>query len=163
MEKGLRVDDIRTANRLLKAAGIDVGVFLQFGYPGEKWTDIEATLQLAREIEPADIGVSVSYPLPGTGFYERVRQELGVKQNWIDSSDLSTMYQATYAPEVYRRVHGLVHHEFRARKSAGVLTALAKSPWQLRPAHMRRAASWIYNRAALAVTRHRLRPLRAEG
>ena len=126
MEKGLRVDDIRTANRLLKAAGIDVGVFLQFGYPGETWTDIEATLQLAREIEPADIGVSVSYPLPGTRFYERVRQELGVKQNWFDSSDLATMYKATYAPEVYRRVHGLVHHEFRARKSASALSALAQ-------------------------------------
>lgn len=160
MEKGLRVDDIRAANRLLKAEGIDVGVFLQFGYPGENWTDIEATLQLAREIEPADIGVSVSYPLPGTQFYERVRQELGVKQNWFDSSDLSTMYKATYAPEVYRRVHGLVHHEFRARKSATALTALAGSPWDMRPTHLRRAASWIYNRAALAVTRRRLRPLR---
>jgi anaerobic magnesium-protoporphyrin IX monomethyl ester cyclase len=162
MEKGLRVDDIRTANRLLKAEGIEVGVFLQFGYPGETWTDIEATLQLAREIKPADIGVSVSYPLPGTQFYERVRQELGIKQNWFDSSDLSTMYKATYAPEVYRRVHGLVHHEFRARKSADALTALAKNPWDLRPAHARRAASWIYNRAALAVTRHRLSNLREE-
>jgi anaerobic magnesium-protoporphyrin IX monomethyl ester cyclase len=160
MEKGLRVEDIRTANRLLRAEGIDVGVFLQFGYPGETWSDIEATLQLAREIEPADIGVSVSYPLPGTQFYERVRQELGVKQNWVDSSDLATMYKATYAPEVYRRVHGLVHHEFRARKSAHALSALAKSPWEMRPAHARRAASWIYNRAALALTRHRLRPVR---
>ena len=162
MEKGLRVEDIRTANRLLKAEGIDVGVFLQFGYPGETWTDIEATLQLAREIEPADIGVSVSYPLPGTQFYERVRQELGVKQNWVDSSDLATMYKATYAPEVYRRVHGLVHHEFRARKSANILSALVRSPWEMRPAHARRAASWIYNRAALALTRRRLRPQRLE-
>jgi anaerobic magnesium-protoporphyrin IX monomethyl ester cyclase len=156
MDKGLRVDDIRNANRLLKAEGIDVGVFLQFGYPGEQWTDIEATLQLAREIEPADIGVSVSYPLPGTRFYERVRQELGVKQNWFDSSDLSMMYQATFAPEVYRRVHGLVHHEFRARKSAHALAAIARSPWTFRPRHLRRAASWAYNRTALAVTRRRL-------
>jgi radical SAM superfamily enzyme YgiQ (UPF0313 family) len=162
MEKGLRVDDIRTANRFLKAAGIDVGVFLQFGYPGETWTDIEATLQLAREIEPADIGVSVSYPLPGTGFYDRVRQELGFKQNWFDSSDLSTMYNATYAPEVYRRVHGLVHHEFRARQSANVLTTLLRSPWDARPGHLRRAASWVYNRTALALTRRRLRPIRLE-
>jgi anaerobic magnesium-protoporphyrin IX monomethyl ester cyclase len=160
MEKGLRVEDIKAANRWLKAEGIDVGVFLQFGYPGETWPDIEATLQLAREIEPADIGVSVSYPLPGTGFYERVRQELGAKQNWIDSSDLATMYKATYAPEVYRQVHGLVHHEFRARKSLKALISLARSPWDLRPAHIRRAASWIYNRAALAVARRQLRPLR---
>jgi anaerobic magnesium-protoporphyrin IX monomethyl ester cyclase len=162
MEKGLRVEDVRVASRLLKTAGIDVGVFLQFGYPGETWTDIEATLQLAREIEPADIGVSVSYPLPGTQFYERVRQELGVKQNWFDSSDLSMMYKATYAPDVYRRVHGLVHHELRARKSATALGALAASPATFRPAHLRRAASWAYNRTALALTRlrlnHRLEP-----
>src|ERR1051325_1964081 len=98
-------------------------------------------LELARELEPADIGVSVSYPLPGTGFYERVRQELGVKQNWIDSNDLATMYKATYAPEVYRRVHGLVHHEFRARKSANALKQVARSPQQFRPAHVRKAAS----------------------
>jgi anaerobic magnesium-protoporphyrin IX monomethyl ester cyclase len=162
MEKGLRVDDIRTANRLLKAEGIKVGMFLQFGYPGETWPDIEQTLQLARELEPADIGVSVSYPLPGTGFYERVRQELGVKQNWVDSSDLSTMYKATYAPEVYRRVHQLVHHEFRARKSAHSLTSLANRPWEFRPAHLKKAASWAYNRAALEVTRWRVTSLREE-
>jgi anaerobic magnesium-protoporphyrin IX monomethyl ester cyclase len=145
MEKGLRVDDIRTATQRLKSAGIGVGFFLQFGYPGETWDDIEATLQLAREMEPTDIGVSVSYPLPGTRFYERVAQQLGAKQNWVDSNDLSTMYKATYAPEVYRRVHRLVHHEFRARK--------AKRAWLRRPHHLRRAAAWAYNSAALAMTR----------
>jgi anaerobic magnesium-protoporphyrin IX monomethyl ester cyclase len=159
MEKGLRVDDIRTASRLLKAEGIKVGFFLQFGYPGETWSDIEATLQLTRELEPADIGVSVSYPLPGTRFYERVQQQLGTKQNWIDSNDLSTMYEATYAPEVYRQVHGLVHHEFRARKSARSLIALARAPWHARPHHARRLASWIYNRAALFMTRRHVRTL----
>src|SRR5687768_4426098 len=162
MEKGLRVDDIRTASRLLKAAGIEVGFFLQFGYPGETWEDIEATLQLTRELEPSDIGVSVSYPLPGTRFYERVHEQLGVKQNWVDSSDLSTMYKATYAPEVYRGVHGLVHHEFRARKSAHALSALLKRPWGARPRHARRVASWIYNRAALAIRRRRVLNLLGE-
>jgi hypothetical protein len=32
----------------------------------------------------------------------------------------------------------------------------------MRPEHLRRAASWIYNRTALAVTRRRLRPIRME-
>ncbi len=162
MEKGLRVEDIRNASRLLRSAGIDVGFFLQFGYPGETWDDIEATLQLARELEPSDIGVSVSYPLPGTRFYERVQAQLGIKQNWVDSSDLSTMYKATYAPDVYRGVHGLVHHEFRARKSAHALRALFKAPWAARPRHARRAASWIYNRAALAIKRRQVLNLLGE-
>lgn len=162
MDKGLRVDDIRNASAQLKAAGIEVGFFLQFGYPGETWDDIEATLQLTRELEPADIGVSVAYPLPGTRFYERVQEQLGAKQNWVDSSDLSTIYQAAYGPEVYRGVHRLVHHEFRARKSAAALHAVIKTPWLARPRHLRRAASWLYNRTALAVTRRRVHHLLGE-
>ena len=88
MDKGVRVPQITAAAEHLHAAGIQVGLFLQFGYPGETRDDIERTLQMVRTCRPDDIGVSVSYPLPGTRFYDRVRAELGEKQNWFDSSDL---------------------------------------------------------------------------
>ncbi|MGE3471471.1 MAG: radical SAM protein, partial [Vicinamibacterales bacterium] len=52
MEKGQTVADIRRATRALKAAGIRVGYFLQFGYPGEERADIDATLALVREGAP---------------------------------------------------------------------------------------------------------------
>ena len=115
MEKGTRVADIETATARLHAAGINVGFFLQFGYPGETRPDIEATLDMVRRYRPDDIGVSVSYPLPGTPFYERVKAQLGVKQNWVDSNDLAMMYRASYAPDFYRALHALVHAEFRTR------------------------------------------------
>jgi anaerobic magnesium-protoporphyrin IX monomethyl ester cyclase len=116
MEKGTRVEQIGAAARRLHAAGIDVGFFLQFGYPGETLEDIELTLRMVRDCRPDDIGVSVSYPLPGTPFYDRVKTQLGEKQNWVDSNDLAMMYRATYAPEFYRALHALVHAQFRARK-----------------------------------------------
>ena len=116
MEKGTRVDQIAAAARRLHAAGIEVGFFLQFGYPGETLDDIELTLRMVRDCRPDDIGVSVSYPLPGTRFYERVQAQLGDKQNWIDSNDLAMMYRATYQPGFYRALHALVHAQFRARK-----------------------------------------------
>jgi hypothetical protein len=97
--------------------GIEVGFFLQFGYPGETRDDIEQTLQMVRACQPDDIGVSVSYPLPGTPFYERVKSQLGDKQNWLDSDDLAMMYSATYSPDFYRALYALVHSEFRVRKS----------------------------------------------
>jgi anaerobic magnesium-protoporphyrin IX monomethyl ester cyclase len=103
--------------RLLRRAGIEIGFFLQFGYPGETRDDIEQTLQIVRTCRPDDIGVSVSYPLPGTPFYERVKAELGDKRQWTDSNDLAVMYPAAYPPAFYRALHGLVHAEFRARKS----------------------------------------------
>ena len=86
MEKGTKVEQIYEASRRLHAAGVKVAFFLQFGYPGETREDIELTLQMVRDCQPDDIGMSVSYPLPGTKFYDRVHDELGAKQNWQDSS-----------------------------------------------------------------------------
>ena len=79
MDKGTRVEQIYEARENLRRHGIRACFFLQFGYPGETWEDIEQTIRMVRETEPDDIGVSVSYPLPGTKFYERVAAELGRK------------------------------------------------------------------------------------
>ncbi len=128
MEKGTRVEQIAEAPRRLHEAGIEVGFFLQFGYPGETREDIELTLQMVRDCRPDDIGVSVSYPLPGTPFYERVKAQLGEKQNWVDSNDLAMMYRATYAPEFYRALHALVHAEFRAREALGACARRVARP-----------------------------------
>jgi anaerobic magnesium-protoporphyrin IX monomethyl ester cyclase len=102
---------------MLRTNGIEVGFFLQFGYPGETWDDVQKTLKMVRECMPDDIGISVSYPLPGTKFYERVKLELGAKQNWIDSEDLAMLYRGPFPTEFYRILHGRVHYEFRARRT----------------------------------------------
>jgi anaerobic magnesium-protoporphyrin IX monomethyl ester cyclase len=159
MEKGTRVEQIRDAARRLQAAGIEVGLFLQFGYPGEGWDEVQATLELVRAIGPEDIGVSVSYPLPGTRFYQRVRAELGEKQNWFDSDDLAMMYRATFEPEFYRVLHDVVHHEFRATRLSRELRAAVQRPARLRAPHLRQLAAWAYNRAALPIADRRLRAL----
>jgi anaerobic magnesium-protoporphyrin IX monomethyl ester cyclase len=132
MEKGTRVDQIESAARRLHQAGIDVGFFLQFGYPGETLDDIQLTLDMVRRCRPDDIGVSVSYPLPGTTFYDRVKADLGEKQNWVDSGDLAMMYQATYGQEFYRALHALVHAEFRGRRAVDLLVAVSRRPQHLR-------------------------------
>jgi radical SAM superfamily enzyme YgiQ (UPF0313 family) len=131
MEKGTRVDQIETAARRLHHAGIEVGFFLQFGYPGETLDDIQLTLDMVRRCRPDDIGVSVSYPLPGTTFYERVKADLGEKQNWVDSGDLAMMYRATYGQDFYRALHALVHAEFRGRRAVDLLVEVGRRPQRL--------------------------------
>jgi radical SAM superfamily enzyme YgiQ (UPF0313 family) len=116
MEKGTRVEQIYEAARSLQAAGIEVGFFLQFGYPGETRADIRKTVRMVRECDPDDIGISVSYPLPGTKFHEAVKKQLGERQNWQDSSDLAMLYQGPYSTAFYRKLHTVVHKEFRSRK-----------------------------------------------
>ncbi|MDP1544574.1 MAG: radical SAM protein [Anaerolineales bacterium] len=117
MDKGDKVEDIYRAAELLHVNGIEVGFFLQFGYPGEMWKDVQKTLKMVRECAPDDIGISVSYPLPGTKFHERVKLELGEKQNWVDSDDLAMLYRGPFPQEFYRILHGRVHHEFRMRRA----------------------------------------------
>jgi len=117
MDKGDTVEDIYRAARLLRTNGIEVGFFLQFGYPGETWSDVQKTLKMVRECAPDDIGISVSYPLPGTKFFERVKLELGEKQNWVDSEDLAILYRGPFPTEFYRILHGRVHYEFRLRQA----------------------------------------------
>jgi Fe-S oxidoreductase len=117
MDKGTRVEQIHEAARRLKRAGIRVGFFLQFGYPGETRADIEKTIQLVRDCDPDDIGISVSYPMPGTKFYDAVHEQLGEKQNWRDSQDLAMLYQGPFSTEFYRKLHSVIHKEFRVRKA----------------------------------------------
>lgn len=158
MDKGTKVADVDTASQLLRHAGIEVCFFLQFGYPGETREDISLTEQMVRRCRPNDIGISISYPLPGTPFYQKVRAELGVKQNWFDSSDLETMYHATYSPEFYRVLHSAVHAEFRLRKLHTLLSAVVR-PWTLRPRHARQAASAVANLVMLPLLRWQLNQL----
>lgn len=116
MDKGTRVGQIAEATRRLRGAGIRACWFLQFGYPGETWEDIAATVDLMRELLPDDVGVSVSYPLPGTPFFEMVRAELGEKTHWRDSNDLAMMFQGTYETPFYRQLRLAVHRDLDVRR-----------------------------------------------
>jgi anaerobic magnesium-protoporphyrin IX monomethyl ester cyclase len=72
---------------------------------------------MVRALMPDDIGVSVTYPLPGTGLHDRVRHELGEKTHWADSDDLTMMFQGTYTTAFYRQIHARLHHEFDLRRA----------------------------------------------
>ena len=143
-------EQIRELTKRLQQAGIQVGYFLQFGYPGETREDIEKTIQLIRDGNPDDIGISVSYPMPGTKFFEAVHEQLGQKQNWQDSNDLAMLYHGEFSTGFYRKLHSVVHKEFRARKA-----------WQALKQRLgwRYAARLGYNLMTLPIARKQLAAL----
>jgi radical SAM superfamily enzyme YgiQ (UPF0313 family) len=153
MDKGTTVEQIYESRRLLAEAGIEVGFFLQFGYIGETREDIEKTLQMVRDLMPDDIGISVSYPLPGTKFHERVKTELQ-KTNWQDSEDLAMLYQGTYTTEFYRQLHRVVHKEYRARKTWQKLRRGQLNPLKLQS--MRRLGAMVYHTLTIGMARRKL-------
>ncbi len=137
MDKGTTIVQIEEAASLLRKKGIRVGFFLQFGYPGEKRDDIEKTISMVLKLMPDEIGISVSYPLPGTRFYENVKHQLSQKQNWSDSDDLALMYRGTYPPLFYKILHRYVHNRYSIERAR---TAL-RSPF--RSTSLRRLAALI--------------------
>jgi len=117
MEKGTTVEEIRAAASRLRAAGIKVAFFLQFGYVGETEDDVRATLDLVDGVLPDDIGISVSYPLPGTRFHARVKDEMGRSAHWRDSSDLAMLFGGQRSTPYYRWLHAHAHARFRLARA----------------------------------------------
>lgn len=121
MDKGITVEQIYEAVPKLQNKGVNVALFLQFGYLGETFEDIQKTIQMVLEIMPNEIGISVSYPLPGTKFYDKVKDDLQAKANWVDSDDLDLMFQNKYSPEFYKTLHRYVHNRHKLKR--GTLAA----------------------------------------
>ena len=111
MEKGIHVEHIRQARENLRRHGIRACMFLQFGYLGEEWDDIESTIRLVRDTKPDDIGVSVSYPMPNTRFHQIVKAQLEAQENWSESGDLAKMFQGQLPAEFYRALADALHLE----------------------------------------------------
>jgi anaerobic magnesium-protoporphyrin IX monomethyl ester cyclase len=113
------------------------------------------------DLLPDEIGVSVSYPLPGTPFHQQVQAELGGKTNWRDSDDLELMHAGAYSPAFYRRLHRYTHHLFQARRGVAALQALRAAPLRAQPASLRRAALTAYFGPLAALDSWRLDRLQA--
>lgn len=127
MDKGTTIEQIEEATRKLKSKGIRAAFFLQFGYLDETKKDIELTIDMVKRLKPDNIGVSVSYPLPGTPFYDRVKHELAEKSNWTDSDELALMFQNTFNPEYYKTLHRYIHKLYRWQQGWRVLAGKDKT------------------------------------
>ena len=137
MDKGITVEQIVESCKKLKAAQIKPALFIQFGYLDETMEDIAATIKMIKQTMPEDIGISVSYPLPGTGFYEKVKSELIQKSNWSDSDDLDLMFKNNYSKKFYKDLHRYVHYTYRAAQSKQMAKSIS-----LKKANIKRIASF---------------------
>jgi anaerobic magnesium-protoporphyrin IX monomethyl ester cyclase len=161
MDKGTTVDQIYKATRLLKKYGIHPAFFIQFGYPGETLDDIQKTIRMINELLPHEIGISVSYPLPGTAFFEKVKNELKEKTNWTDSDELALMFRNTYQPGFYKQLHRYVHLNYRRHKAVDVLKNLFDHPGKISYSKLKKAASALYYAPASFLYKQKLNAFRA--
>jgi anaerobic magnesium-protoporphyrin IX monomethyl ester cyclase len=141
MDKGTKVEQIYSATHLLKKHKIQVSLFLQLGYLGETIDDINLTIKMVKDLLPDDIGISVSYPLPGTVFYEKVKEQLKEKSNWTDSDELAIMFNSTYKPIFYKQLQRYIHKVYRKQIGIQSFKKLFSNPSKL---YLKNALSLIH-------------------
>jgi anaerobic magnesium-protoporphyrin IX monomethyl ester cyclase len=145
MDKGITVRQIHEAVPKLQRKGVNVALFLQFGYLGESLEDIYKTIHMVLDIMPEEIGISVSYPLPGTKFYDKVKDDLRAKANWVDSDDLDLMFENTYQPAFYKKLHRYVHNRHKLKRGLQALKKGITKPTSLNKKSVRQILTTGYH------------------
>lgn len=145
MEKGTTVEQIYEATKLLRKHHIKPAFFLQFGYLGETKEDINATIKMLMDLLPVDIGISVSYPLPGTKFYNMVKEQLKEKSNWADSDELAMMFKNTFPSRFYKELHRYIHKKYRTKQGVEELKNIFIHPTGISALSLKRIAAIPYH------------------
>ncbi|MEI9943405.1 MAG: radical SAM protein [Chitinophagaceae bacterium] len=163
MDKGTTIEQIYQSSALIRKHGMKPSFFVQFGYPGETKEDIRKTIGMINELLPHEIGISVSYPLPGTLFFEKVKADLKEKTNWTDSDELALMFRNTYQPAFYKQLHRYVHMNYRSHVAWKNLKQVFQKPASVSSYTLKKAASLLYYIPAGMVAKLKLHSLQKTG
>ncbi|MBL0046965.1 MAG: B12-binding domain-containing radical SAM protein [Bacteroidetes bacterium] len=156
MDKGTKVAQIYEATRLLKKFAIKPAFFLQFGYLGETQEDIDMTIHMLNELLPDDIGISVSYPLPGTLFYDKVKNDLKDKTNWTDSDEMAMLFRSTYPSSFYKALQRYVHRNYRTKQGIAELKTVFTQPSLISISRLKRIAAVPFHLAGRQMQKRKL-------
>jgi anaerobic magnesium-protoporphyrin IX monomethyl ester cyclase len=111
MRRGVTVAEVQTATALCKSRGIQTGMFLMWGYEGEKGSDIQATIEHVKRSNPDIFLTTVAYPIRGTAYFEDVHDRVVGPQNWAESSDRDFHLRGRHSPRYYQHVDRLLRAE----------------------------------------------------
>jgi len=156
MDKGTTIEQIEQSTLLMKKHGIKPSFFIQFGYPGETKGDIRLTMKMINRLLPFEIGISISYPLPGTLFYERVKADLKNKTNWTDSDEMALMFHNTFPASYYKQLHKYIHSNYHTHLAFNICCLIIKQPLKINAGHLKKALSVIYHAPATFIEKWKL-------
>ncbi|MEN3039248.1 MAG: hypothetical protein ABDI07_08895, partial [Candidatus Kryptonium sp.] len=120
------------ASEICKKLGIKTYFFMMVGYPSEELEDLKLSVKLLRETLPDQFSTTIAYPLPGTKFYEQVRDRLMFEsQDWMIDWDYTAenkllFRREKYDTKFYKWVIRWFHREwkdawFQAGKKASIV------------------------------------------
>jgi radical SAM superfamily enzyme YgiQ (UPF0313 family) len=95
LDKGTSMKHVHRALELVRKVGMNLGIYLITGIPGERWEDVEQTADLIRTTRPHDVQVSPLALYPGTRLYDQYRAEGRIQPDF---------FRGTGDAEVFARV-----------------------------------------------------------
>lgn len=87
MERRVEVDRVRETVQRLKRHNIQVGLFIMLGFDGERREDLRATVDHLKQTAPDIFLTTVSYPIRGTPYYDRVFDRIVAPRPWNEGTD----------------------------------------------------------------------------
>jgi radical SAM superfamily enzyme YgiQ (UPF0313 family) len=102
MQRGVTVEQVRHSVKLAQRYGIKVGMFLMWGYEGEELEDIAATVEHVKLANPDVFFTTVSYPIKGTAYFDRVNDKVELPLAWADASDRDYVIAGRRSRQYYR-------------------------------------------------------------
>ena len=111
MQRGVTTEQVHSAVQLCKSHGIQTGMFLMWGYDGEDLADIEQTVAHAKRCQPDVCFTTVSYPIKGTPYYERVSSRLVTLGDWHKSTDRDIRIKGRHSRRFYQHADDLLKNE----------------------------------------------------
>ncbi|MBV9155676.1 MAG: B12-binding domain-containing radical SAM protein, partial [Acidobacteriaceae bacterium] len=111
MQRGVTVQQVRNATALCKQSGIQVGMFLMWGYEGEEIEDIQATVDHVKQCQPDVCFTTVSYPIKGTPYFDRLSPRLINILDWNHSTDRDFRVRGRHSRAFYTHADELLRSE----------------------------------------------------
>jgi radical SAM superfamily enzyme YgiQ (UPF0313 family) len=129
MERGVQVQQVEWASRMAKRYGIEVGMFLMWGYQGEASEDMEATIELVKRCDPEQFLTTVSYPIMNTGYYQKISGRVVLDKTWDKSTDRDYAIRDRHSRNYYQHADRWLKKEVAAHRAASTDQAAAAALW----------------------------------
>ena len=111
MDRGVKLEQVHRAVEMCRERGVQSGMFLMWGYEGEDLEDIEATIKHVSMSKPDIFFTTVSYPIKGTPYYNRISDKLIQISPWGKTSDREFRIRGRHSRNFYSHADRLLREE----------------------------------------------------
>lgn len=114
MQRGVKVDQVEWATKAAQRHGIQVGMFLMWGYEGETLEDIQATIEHVKKCNPDIFFTTVAYPIMNTEYYQRVADRVVLNKDWSQATDRDYALRGRHSHDYYKQADLWLRSEVEA-------------------------------------------------